>query len=318
MKNKSIYREFCKNEITIPIFSQDWWLDLVSNNEWDVCLVDKDQEILAAMPYVIKKSYGFNFITMPSLTQNLGPWLKKSHSKYSKKLSQEKDLMYALIDQLPKYDYFLQNWHHNSANWLPFHWRGFEASTRYTYVIENLSDIDNVWNNMQENIKYDIRKANNKVGLKVRSDLPIDDFIDLNQMTFDRQKIAMPYSRNFIRNLIKDTKRRNQCKWFVGQDKHGKNHAGVLIVWDSESAYYLMGGGNPDLRISGATSLCMWEAIKFASTLTNKFDFEGSMIESIERFFRGFGSVQKPYFQVTQKPSKILHGAYTLKKIFKF
>jgi hypothetical protein len=41
------------------------------------------------------------------------------------------------------------------------------------------------------------------------------------------------------------------------------------------------------------------------------------MIEPIERFFRGFGAVQKPYFQLTYKPSKILNTLFFLKKIIK-
>ena len=44
----------------------------------------------------------------------------------------------------------------------------------------------------------------------------------------------------------------------------------------------------------------MWEAIKFAATVTKKFDFEGSIIEPIERFFRAFGGRQIPYFQVSK------------------
>ena len=50
-------------------------------------------------------------------------------------------------------------------------------------------------------------------------------------------------------------------------------HAGVYIVWDSNSAYYIMGGGDPELRSSGATTLCMWEAIKFSASVTACFDF---------------------------------------------
>jgi hypothetical protein len=61
-----------------------------------------------------------------------------------------------------------------------------------------------------------------------------------------------------------------------------------------------MGGSDPELRNSGANSLCMWEAIKFASTVTKAFDFEGSMIESVERFFRAFGARQVPYFQISK------------------
>lgn len=317
MSNKEKYRLFCEQEKTIPIFSQAWWLDAVAGDAWDVCLVENGQEILASMPYVTKKRYGFTLLSDPPLTQNLGPWLKPSQAKYSKMLSQQNDRMEALIDQLPKYDYFNHNWHYSQTNWLPFYWRGFKQTTRYTYVIEDMSNIDNVWSDLRENIRWDIRKAENKARLTVKTNLPIEDFIALNEKTFSRQGITMPYTKRFVKELAENAKARNQCQWFIGQDEAGQNHASVLIIWDDQSAYYLMGGGNPDLRTSGATSLCMWEAIKFASTVTKKFDFEGSMIEPIERFFRGFGAVQKPYFTLTYKPSKLLNRLIFLKKAIK-
>jgi len=314
MSNKKKYRLFCEQEKTIPIFSQAWWLDAVAGDAWDVCLVENGEEILASMPYVTKKRYGFTLLSHPPLTQNLGPWLKPSRAKYSKMLSQQKDWMQALIDQLPQYDYFNQNWHYSKTNLLPFYWRGFEQSTRYTYVIDDLSNLDNVWGGFEAKIITDIRKAENKAGVKVSSELPIEDFIDLNEMTFSRQGMTMPYSKAFVNQLVEQAQKQNRCKWFIGQDGEGQNHAGVLIMWDEQSAYYLLGGGNPDLRNSGATSLCMWEAIKFASTVTKRFDFEGSMIEPIERFFRGFGAVQKPYFTLTHKPSKLLNTMFCFKK----
>ncbi|MDR9498523.1 MAG: GNAT family N-acetyltransferase [Hydrogenovibrio sp.] len=317
MSNKEKYRLFCEQEKTIPIFSQAWWLDVVAGDAWDVCLVENGEEILASMPYVTIKRYGFTLLSHPPLTQNLGPWLKPSQAKYSKMLSQQKDWMQSLIEQLPKYDYFNQSWYYTQTNWLPFYWHGFEQSTRYTYVIEYLSNVDNLWADLQENIRREIRKAENKAGVTVKTDLPIEDFIDLNEMTFSRQGMTMPYTRRFVKRLVEKAKARNQCQWFIGQDEAGQNHAGVLIIWDEQAAYYLLGGGNPDLRNSGATSLCMWEAIKFVSNVTKKFDFEGSMIEPIERFFRGFGAVQKPYFTVTHKPSQILNTMLCLKKAIK-
>jgi lipid II:glycine glycyltransferase (peptidoglycan interpeptide bridge formation enzyme) len=306
MLNKEKYRLHCEKEKTIPIFSQAWWLGAVCDDAWDVCLVEKGGEIVASMPYVIKKRYGFKLLTHPSLTQNLGPWFKSSQAKYSKILSQQKDLMEALIDQLPNYDYFNQNWHYSQTNWLPFFWRGFEQSTKYTYVIEDLSDIDQVWSDFQENIRREIRKAENKHNIKVRTDLPIKDFITLNEMTFSRQGKVAPYSADFVIKIVEAAKNRNQCRWFIAQDESGQNHAGVLMIWDEQSAYYIMGGGNPELRNSGATSLCMWEAIKYASIVTQRFDFEGSMIEPIERFFRGFGAKQKLYFTISKTNSKLL------------
>ena len=42
----------------------------------------------------------------------------------------------------------------------------------------------------------------------------------------------------------------------------------------------------------------MWHAIQFAATVSRVVDFEGSMMEPVERFFRGFGAVQTPYFAI--------------------
>lgn len=312
--NKNKYRQFCEEQPSIPIFSQAWWLDLVAGDNWDVCLVVKDDKIYASMPYFFIKKFGMSLLVQPQLTQALGPWMRSSTAKYGKGLAQQKIMMESLIDQLPKYHYFSQSWHYSITNWLPFYWRGFEQSTGYTYVIEDLSDVDSIWKEFMVNIRTDIRKADTKLGLKVISDLPFSVFLDLNRLTFKRQGMSLPYSENFVNNLVQRAKERDQCRWFVAQDDAGKNHAGVLIVWDSESAYYLMGGGDPELRNSGATSLCMWEAIKFASTVTKRFDFEGSMIEPVERFFRAFGAKQIPYFKLVHRPSRWLNRLLFLKK----
>ena len=315
MTKKEKYYAFCDLEKTIPIFSQAWWLDAVCGDAWDVCLVEKGDEIYATMPYYLKKRYGLTLLDQPPLTQNLGPWLRPSTAKYSKMLGQCEDLMEDLISQLPRHHYFSQNWHHSLTNWLPFYWKGFHQTTYYTYAFDDLSNKELIWKKMKENIRTDIRKAQ-KLRLTVCTDLSVETFIALNKMTFDRQNIILSYSEYILKNLLNIAISRNQCKWFIAQDEKENNHAGVLIVWDEHSAYYLIGGSDPNLRNSGAMSLCMWEAIKFASTVTNKFDFEGSMIESVERFFRAFGAKQKPYFHITKTPSYMLRIVKALKLAF--
>jgi len=177
---------------------------------------------------------------------------------------------------------------------------------RYTYVLEDLSNLDMLWNNFQKNIRTDSRKA--QKSLVVRSDLPLQDFISLNKKTFLRQGKTPSYSVDVVERIDAACGAHDCRKIFFAQDAQGRLHAAVYLVWDENSAYYLMGGGDSELRNSGATSLCMWEAIQFAGTVTKKFDFEGSMREPVERFFRAFGAAQKPYFSVTKintKPLKI-------------
>ena len=75
-------------------------------------------------------------------------------------------------------------------------------------------------------------------------------------------------------------------------------HAAIYLVFDARSAYYLISGSDPELRNSGALSLLVHEAIAFSASKSARFDFEGSMLEPVERFFRKFGASQKQYCQV--------------------
>jgi len=316
MPKKEQYREFCATETAVPIFSRAWWLDtLCGENNWDVCLIEKGGRIVASMPYSIQKKYGFTLVSQPPLTQTIGPWLRPSKKKYTKKLGEQKDLLQALIDQLPPFDYFSQNWHYSNTNWLPFRWRGFQQTTYYTYILPDLTNEHQLWAGLRENIRTDIRKAENRFNLHVRDDLGMEAFLPLNRMTFTRQGRRLPYPENVIRRL--DTAcRAHKCrKIFIAEDAEGRHHAGMYIVWDENSAYYLMGGGDPDLRNSGATSLCMWHGIRYAATVTKQFDFEGSMIEAVERFFRAFGAVQTPYFHITKINSPLLRLRQGIKQI---
>jgi GNAT acetyltransferase-like protein len=287
---------------TNTLFEQPWWLEAVAPNAWDAVEVASDNKTVARLPYVVKKKLGLTALTMPPLTQMLGPWLEPSTAKYAKQLSHQKELMNELIEQLPPYDYFSQHFHYSITNWLPFYWQGFNQTTRYTYAIEDLDDLDRVWAQFRHSLRGQIRKA--KKYVTVRTDLDIERFFSINALSFKRQNIEPSYSRDLLQRLDAACAEHRARRMFFAEDAQGRIHAAIYLVWDENSAYFLMGGADPELRLSAAMSLLMWEAIRFARTVTKKFDFEGSMIESIERFFRSFGGVQKPYFHVTRLSSR--------------
>lgn len=299
------------------LFRQTWWIEALSDgNEWGEIKIELKQGKEARLPYVIKKQFGFKILTMPTLTQTAGPLLKGVGQFEGRDLSLEKDLYYALIEKLPPHDAFNQNFHWSVTNWIPWYWKGFKQSTRYTYRLNDLSNPDELFKKFMPNIKSDIKKATKRYSLKIHSECDVDRFLDLNEMTFKRQGKKLPYSRELVRKLDKACTERTCRKIFFAEDSEGKIHAALYIVWDEYSAYYLMGGGDPELRTSGATSLAMWEAIKFASTVTKSFDFEGSMLESVERFFRGFGATQTPYFHVWKFNSKVIGFLYEIRQLF--
>ena len=289
------------------IFSQPWWLDAVAPGKWNEIVLKKNDQTVARFPYVLQKKWGFTFISMPPLTQNLGPWLKLSSNKYANRLAEEKELLFELISKLPKFDMFRQRFHFTFTNWLPFYWKNFQQTTRYTYIIESLADQDFVWNSFRENARREIRKAKKRV--EIRDDLGIDSFLNLNELTFQRQGKKLPYSRDLVLRLDKACQNHNSRKILFAEDAQGHIHAGAYFVWDEKCTYYIMGGMDPEWRNSGAMSLLMWEGIKCASQHSEQFDFEGSMIEPIERFVRSFGAVQKPFFNILKINSTLLYAA---------
>lgn len=316
LHNKELYRQFCKEEKSIPIFSRDWWLDAVCGNEnWDVAIVKRNGVILGTLPFYLKRMYGFRIITMPPLTQTLGPWIRPSKAKYARQLAFQKDVMTELIGQLPPFDYFKQTFHYSITNWLPFYWMNFQQKTDYTYVLEDLSDENMLWGMMENSIRSDIRKAKDREGLTVRTDLEINDFLDLNEKTFSRQKLKFPVNHSIVLRLDRSCIENKCRRIFIAEDQHGRRHAGIYLVWDENSAYYLMGGADPELRNSGAGALLMWEALTFSATVTLKFDFEGSMIESIEHYFRSFGGQQKSCLNLS-KTNSVLLKIYLFLKLF--
>jgi len=257
------------------------------------------------MPIVPRRICGFNIIRQPPLTPTLGPWIELSGTTMAKRLTEEKKLLNSLIDQLPKWDYIQLNFNHRITNWLPFYWRGFKQTTRYTYILNDISDLGKVWLGLQENVRRHIQNAERR--LTVRSDLSVETFLDVVELTFSRQNRRLPFPRELFRCVEKACIAHDARRMFFAQDAEGRIHAALYLIMDASYAYYLLGGADPRLRSSGAQSLLCWEAIKLASGKNLKFDFEGSMIEPIERAFRAFGAVQVPYLQI--------YGAAPLAKV---
>jgi lipid II:glycine glycyltransferase (peptidoglycan interpeptide bridge formation enzyme) len=294
------------------IFQTPWWLDAAANNSWDAIEIEKDNRIVARMPYYTRKKMGLTLIISPPYTHALGPWLAPIDTmKYSKYLGTQKQLLTELIERLPPYDLFMQKCHPSFSNWLPFHWQGFEQRTAYTYILEDLSDLDKIWRNFQDKVRWEIRKAQKQLIVETSDD--IDYIYRISQITFQRQNIAYPGDSTIdrLRSIDRACAERQCRKIFLAKDSDGNIHAAIYMVWDDNSAYYLIGGAEPAFRNTGGISLLLWEAIQFAATVTRQFDFEGSMNESIERFFRSFNAKQTPYFVLTKmsRRMKVLMAA---------
>ena len=300
MDNKSKYRQFCKVAPDMPFYMQDGYLDVVCSDNWEVALVENQSGIIAALPYFKKKKFGFQYITMPLLCKTMGPYLLPMY----RKIEQEHKLFESLIQQLPKFDSFIQDFHYHYQNWLPFYWAGYQQTTKYTYLIQNLQHLDAVWERIYRSYRNNsIPKA--KAILKITSDYSLEDFYRVHKKTFDRQGIAVPFTFDYLSKIDKELEQQNCRKIFFAVDAENNIHSVFYLVWDKAAAYCFLMGDDPNFRQQGGSILLTWEAIRYAATECHidTFDFLGSMIKPIEQVRRNFGATQQPYYCI----SKINH-----------
>jgi hypothetical protein len=280
------------------VFEQRWWLEAVAPGRWGEALVRRDDEVVARLPYTRRRLLGVEAIVQPPLTQTLGPWLAEAGGKYARRLETEKKLLGELIEALPPFDLLRLSLTPRLTNWLPFYWAGFQATVRYTYRIDDLSDLDRVRAEFQEQVRRGIKKAEGSV--EVVDDFSLDELVRLDAQTFARQGLEPPYSQELVRRLDEAGAARGSRRILGAIDAEGRTHAALYVVWDERTLYPIINARDPELQAFGANTLLYWEAIRLASDVSQAFDFEGSMIEPIEHFVRAFGGRQTPYFAVSK------------------
>ncbi|MCL2073540.1 MAG: GNAT family N-acetyltransferase [Marinilabiliaceae bacterium] len=295
--NKERYKELCEKENSIPLYSQDWWLDIVCGEKnWDIIFFEKEDKIVASMPFYMPLK---GIIIMPPFSQNMGIWFNPAfeNKNYSKNLLRKQQISDYFINELPPHKVFLQNFHTSYTDWLPFHWCNYKQNTRYNYILPDISNPNLLWDNFNENIRRNIKKAENKHHLKFNNDIPINKFVDIILQTYDRQKIK-PFQINLMKKIIEVVRSKKQGDIFGAYDDDNQLHAAVFIVWNNNNAYYIAGGGNSKLRYTSAYAFVFWKIINFLSTEIKTFSFDGSMVKGVENFFRSFGAIQTTYFTI--------------------
>lgn len=280
---------------TNNLFEQPWWLDIVAQNKWREAVVKEEDEIVGRFPYYFHDGK----IELPTLTQTCGMWIRNKEQSVNDALSREKKIIEGLLEQLPDFKSFKVALDSSREYFLPFLWKGFRVSPRVSYRIKDLSNIDQVYADFSKTVKKNIKSAQKKVKVVTQSDVEV--LLNIMDKTFAAQGRKYPISKDIVRNIVAECDKRGNGKMYTAIDEQGNVHACSYFVFDDEVFYYLIAGSDAQYRSSGAQTLILWEAIRYAAEKSKIFDFEGSMVEGIETFFRRFGGEPVVYYEIRKQ-----------------
>lgn len=256
--------------------------------QWDVLFCERDGHIAGALPYLFGCKLGFRFILQPELTQFSGPWLDPNLS-FDDQFSVLTDLA-TQIDNL-HLALYCQKFAPSVTNWLPFFWRGFRETTRYTYRFDPLEPIDVLMAKAQPQRRKRMDLLRHECILD--RTISAKEFATFHNEYYLRKSGHNILSPNTVEHVCTVALKHGNALLYGLRDKDGKLLVADFVVFDSLCAHSLMSGMDTDAP-RNSTTLLFWNIIEDLYGRTSAFDFEGSMDPGIEQFFRSFGATQTP------------------------
>jgi len=255
------------------IYAYSWYLDIIADN-WGVLVLD-DYQAVMPLPFLrLKQNFFLKKITQPPFCQQLGVFSNLNiQQKTLKKFTS------CFLSYKPK----LYNF--NSSNIMD-EIISESKIEKDNYELNLSKSYQEIYNDYSKNLKRNIAKAK-KSGLKVLNNIETDDFIMMKKDT----KLHKVSSKMFLtmKNLIDNICFRNLGKLYGVY--HGDDLiATAFFVEESNRIVHLFSASTKLGKEIGAISFLFDYIIKKNEKSNLIFDFEGSMIVGVAKFFKSFGA----------------------------
>ena len=302
MSNKEQYKTICTQHPEMLVFAQAWWLDVVCG-EWDAAVAVKGEHVKGVWPYPVEKKMGISMIRTPTLTPYLSPQVFiPADVKDSNKDSYEQETIAELIKQLPAAQVWNLAMHPEMKQAGLLKNYGLDLQARQTFILDLTFDEATIFANFKDTTRRNIKQAEQGCVL-VNDPSFINELFEFHKHTLGKKQKGIAHTAGDLQKLLNACIDNNSgTLWAV---KTGyKIECIAWYVWDRQCCYFLMGAMNPESQNYKAMSLLHWHAIKEAKKLgCSLFDFEGSMDEGVERFFRSFGGKRELYLTAVKNNS---------------
>ncbi|MBF0409573.1 MAG: GNAT family N-acetyltransferase [Candidatus Riflebacteria bacterium] len=287
---------FVDNSPQGDVFCYSWWLSTVTDNNFRILAVWKNNLICAAM---ILPFFDSGVINEPPLTRTLGVLFRRTENiePYHAK-SEERKYLIALVEHLPKERFVQMCMSDNFTDWLPFLWKGYKQKNRCTYLIDyREQSLESIRKNISINQKRNIIKAINS-GAKIIASGTVEQLYELSCITYKRQGIRFHYSFSLLKKLDTQLAEKNMRVIFSSVFPDGKVHGIYYTMWTGKKVYGWQMASDDIQRDNGGNALLLYSVIEYFYKKADTFNFGGSDIERIEKYLRQFGGKMVPYFHI--------------------
>lgn len=251
-------------------YAYSWYLDIVSPG-WEALVTD-DYEFV--MPLPVKRKYKIPYLVQPVLTQQLGIFSKSEISD---------EVIQLFIKNIPYYSYELNM---NERNF------NTEVTKLPNYVLKLDNPYENIQQKYSKNTVRNIEKAR-KSDLRIVEKIGVDEFIDLFSQV---NPTAIAVIKSAYRPLLTAGTKNKMITISGAYNTKNELIAGICHFYSGKRIVCLLPVSNAEAKKTSAMFLMIDNLIRTFAGTDKIIDFEGSKIEGIARFYKGFGGENQPYY----------------------
>ncbi|PBQ33860.1 hypothetical protein CNR22_19420 [Sphingobacteriaceae bacterium] len=295
---REVYTE--KAEASIGVFGSAKWLSAYEES-LDFIGIFKDEHQMIGGFYLMKTTkFGFAFIKLPPYTPHCGLFFTSESKNQSSVNSFSKEVISEVCTYISQQKAALTVLAFPSSvvDMQPFIWEKYKVIPNYTYRIDLQKSMEEIKGNFDSKNRNVINKAIKEEVVVSKNTLNKQNLYDffVNSLSTTGANI---YTKELKNVFLKFSDNSNS---FSLEAKKNNELLGVVFcVFDKTSCYYLLGGVNKTAGVGGINNILVQRAIETAKELNCRiFDFEGSMLKGVEKFFRGFGPELFPYYTVNK------------------
>ena len=275
------------------------YINTLCAGEWQSVVVHDQNQYVAVFPFFVKKKMGLSYFIHPPFCQYWGIVMRNEKEGNQKYYDEAKKIMKLILDVLPKSFKYIHAYFSPYADYmLPLVWDGWKLTPRYTYQVDIDRGLDDILASFASHTRREIKKAE-KNGIHIQKEKGGDKAMEI----FRAEKPHLVNAKNdgYLENLNKVVHKLGEERAFSICALQGEEVvAGIVYFKYKETLIYFFGTVKATYKNSGAMTAIIWESIKMHHSTCKILDFDGSMIEDIERYFRGFDAEPVVYMKAVK------------------
>ncbi len=291
------------------IYDYTWYLDIVCP-DWSAIVIQNQEHWDAIMPLPISQKMGVQYALQPQFAQYSGILFRPQIGKNLTQWNAKKKWCETIVQHIPKSIKFFKFAFAPQFDYpLPFHWDGYQLEVKYTYWLPLAPSVKELEGGYGRMVRRATAKSKQE-GLEV---IQTDSIEDVLQFSLQQKKYLKEDQYEVLKPLWKALKERNKGMVLEVRNASGELYTGGLFLKDKQRWITIFGSNSdPQKKDANAVRFMLSQAILMAKQAegVEYFDFEGSMLKGVERFFRSFGGNPVPYLLISKntlpKPLKWL------------